>query len=99
MSTTNRVITSALAAVFAVGITAAIGQAFADDNDHSRDEKCAGIVKATKNDCATSKNACHSHVETDKDPEAWIYLPKGSCERIAGAHITARVDPTPGVKN
>lgn len=62
-------------------------------------EKCAGIIKASRNDCATSKNACHSHVTTDSDPEAWIYLPKGTCERLVGAHLSNAIDPTPGAKN
>jgi hypothetical protein len=26
---------------------------------------------------------------------AWIYLPKGTCERIAGAHVVKVTDPTP----
>jgi uncharacterized membrane protein len=35
---------------------------------------------------------------TDRDPEAWIYVPKGTCDKIAGAHLTSQFDPTPGVK-
>lgn len=62
-------------------------------------EKCAGVIKAGKNDCATSGNACHGHVNSDKNPEAWIYVPKGTCDKIVGAHITHQVDPTPGAVN
>ena len=58
-------------------------------------EQCAGIVKAGKNDCATSTNACHGHVTTDANPEAWVYLPAGTCERFVGAHVVKVVDPTP----
>ena len=58
-------------------------------------EQCAGIVKAGMNDCATSTNACHSHVTTDANPEAWVYLPKGTCKRISGAHVVNVMDPTP----
>ena len=47
-------------------------------------EKCAGIVKAGKNDCGTSKSACAGTSKVDRDPEAWIIVPKGTCERIAG---------------
>ena len=50
-------------------------------------EQCAGITKAGKNDCATSTNDCHGHVNTDGNAEAWIYLPKGTCDRIAGGHV------------
>ena len=83
----------AAASLFAAGLAGAA------DNDHSKEEKCAGVIKAGKNDCATSKNQCHGHVNTDRDAEAWIYVPKGTCDRIAGARVTAAIDPTPGVKN
>lgn len=62
---------------------------------HEGEEQCAGVVKAGKNDCATSRNQCHGHVMSDATPEAWIYLPKGTCDRIAGARLVTVVDPTP----
>ena len=58
-------------------------------------EQCAGLVKAGKNDCATNTNACHGHVEKDASPEAWIYLPKGTCERLVGTRVVKVVDPSP----
>jgi len=58
-------------------------------------EQCAGIIKAGKNDCATSANACHGHVTSDANPEAWIYVPKGTCDKIAGARVVQVNDPTP----
>lgn len=58
-------------------------------------EQCAGVIRAGRNDCATSTNACHGHVEVDGDPEAWIYVPAGTCDKIAGARIVHVVDPTP----
>jgi uncharacterized membrane protein len=61
-------------------------------------EQCAGIVKAGKNDCATTMNACHGHVDSDAAPMAWIYLPKGTCERIVGAQVVHVTDPTPANK-
>jgi uncharacterized membrane protein len=56
-------------------------------------EQCAGIIKAGKNDCATSTNACHSHVESDANPEAWIYVPKGTCAKLAGGRIVKVKEP------
>jgi uncharacterized membrane protein len=58
-------------------------------------EQCAGIVKAGKNDCATSANACHGHVTNDANSEAWIYVPKGTCDRIVGGHIVNVKEPPP----
>ena len=58
-------------------------------------EQCAGITKAGQNDCATSTNACHGHATADQTAEAWIYLPKGTCDRIAGGRVVNIKDPTP----
>ena len=62
-------------------------------------EQCAGIAKAGKNDCATKTNACHGHVTVDSSPDAWIYVPTGTCERIVGAHLVMVTDPTPAKAN
>ncbi len=83
---------TAIAALIAVGLASASSQAASDDDDR---EQCAGVIKAGQNDCATSRNACHGHVNVDGDPEAWIYVPKGTCDKIAGARIVQVVDPTP----
>lgn len=95
-SRSRMVVNSAIASLIAFGMSA--GSTLAAE-DHSKDEKCAGIIKAGKNDCATSMNQCHGHVGVDSHPEGWIYVPKGTCEKIAGAHLSSAVDPTPGVKN
>jgi uncharacterized membrane protein len=58
-------------------------------------EQCAGIIKAGKNDCATNTNACHGHVEKDSSKDAWIYLPSGTCDRLAGARVVKVKDPSP----
>lgn len=95
MKPSTLLLNAALAMAFASGVAS---PAFASD-DHSGDEKCAGVIKAGKNDCATSSNACHGHVAVDSNPEAWIYVPKGTCEKIVGAHLSDAIDPTPGVSN
>lgn len=50
-------------------------------------EKCAGIVKAGLNDCGTSKHDCSGKATVDGDPEEWIYVPAGTCEKIVGATL------------
>jgi uncharacterized membrane protein len=49
-------------------------------------EKCAGVVKAGKNDCADLKNAhsCAGEAKVDGNKDEWILLPKGTCERLVG---------------
>jgi uncharacterized membrane protein len=80
-------IRAAVAGLIAMGVTAASHSALAAKGDN---EKCAGVVKAGKNDCGTSKNACSGQVKVDNDSEAWIYLPKGVCERIAGGRVVTK---------
>ncbi len=86
MKNSKIIVQSALTGLLALGALTTVSVAFAAEGDGQ--EKCAGVIKAGKNDCATSKNACHGHVETDKNPEAWIYVPIGTCGKIAGARVT-----------
>jgi uncharacterized membrane protein len=51
-------------------------------------EKCYGIAKAGKNDCAsTGNNSCGGTQKANSDPKAWIYVPAGYCERIVGGSL------------
>ena len=84
-----------LATLIALGLAAASNAALAAKGDT---EKCAGIVKAGKNDCGTSKNACAGQVKTDNDAEAWINVPKGTCERIVGGRLQMSADAKHGGK-
>jgi uncharacterized membrane protein len=91
---TNSIVRNALGSLVALAATGVITSAFAAE-EHAGDEQCAGVIKAGKNDCATVTNACHGHVETDGNKMAWIYLPKGTCAKIAGARVVKVKDPTP----
>lgn len=84
---------SAIASLIALGLSAAAGQALAAKGDT---EKCAGIVKAGKNDCGTSKHACAGQAKVDNDAETWIAVPKGTCDRIVGGHIVTAAWAKPG---
>jgi uncharacterized membrane protein len=54
-------------------------------------EKCYGIAKAGKNDCAsTGSNSCGGTSKVNGDPKAWIYVPEGYCERIVGGSKTPK---------
>lgn len=90
MKASKQTILSAMAGVLAVGLGAASA---VHAEQAAKMEKCAGIVKANQNDCATSTTACHGSVHTDSNAEAWIYLPKGTCEKIVGGHITLQKAP------
>jgi uncharacterized membrane protein len=48
-------------------------------------EKCYGIAKAGKNDCAsTGNNSCAGTSKVNGDKKAWLYVPAGYCDRIVG---------------
>ncbi|EXI80390.1 MAG: putative integral membrane protein [Candidatus Accumulibacter sp. BA-94] len=93
MNHAEQIICSAIAGLLALGVSAASTQAIAAAGDN---EKCAGIVKAGKNDCGTSKSSCAGTAKVDRDPEAWVYLPKGTCEKIAGGTVTTSAMARPG---
>ncbi len=49
-------------------------------------EKCYGVVKAGKNDCAAANgsHSCAAQAKKDSDGGEWLLLPKGTCEKITG---------------
>lgn len=50
-------------------------------------EKCAGVAQAGKNDCGAldGSHQCAGQAKKDNDPNDWVYVPKGTCEKIGGA--------------
>ena len=73
------------AAVLAAITTANIGYA-ADAGDKKEREKCYGVAKAGKNDCAAKdkSNACAGQSKKDADANTWVYVPAGLCEKLTG---------------
>ena len=92
MSKQSSILHLAISSVLALSGSAYVTTAAAASDDK---EQCAGISKAGKNDCATTTNACHGHVTSDGNSEAWIYLPKGTCERIVGGRVVHVKEPPP----
>ncbi|KZE31662.1 putative membrane protein [Crenobacter luteus] len=80
MKASRTLIASALGAV--VAMAAASAPAVAADK-----EKCYGIAMAGKNDCASAAgtHSCAGQAKTDKDPNDWKYVAKGSCEKMGGS--------------
>jgi uncharacterized membrane protein len=73
----------------AVGSLLALGaSALAMAEDKPADtEKCYGVAKAGKNDCAGAAHACAGQSKTDGSAKEWIKLPKGTCERLVGGSL------------
>lgn len=55
--------------------------------DVSNTEKCAGIVKAGQNGCATNGHSCAGQATKNGDPNEWISLPQGTCTKIVGGMV------------
>ena len=77
---------SALASVLAMGL---LSPAHADEKSK---EKCFGIAKAGQNDCASAgNNECAGTAKVAMELRAWIYVPKGYCNRIQGGTTVPRL--------
>ncbi len=81
MSTPNKLLHSAIAAVLALSVAQ---HANAQGDKASPKEKCYGIAKAGQNDCSTARHSCAGKATKDKAPDEWKYVPKGTCEKVGG---------------
>ncbi|HEX9811817.1 MAG TPA: DUF2282 domain-containing protein [Burkholderiales bacterium] len=84
MKESTLLIQSAVASLLVLGMTAGAGSAFAAKGGIDR---CAGIAKAGKNDCGTATASCAGTSKVDGDKNAWIAVPKGTCEKIVGGQL------------
>jgi uncharacterized membrane protein len=78
----STLITAALGSLLALGTVTAMA-------DDASTEKCYGVAKAGKNDCAGGKHACAGQASKDRDANEWVKLPKGTCERLVGGSLSA----------
>jgi uncharacterized membrane protein len=88
MHKTNATIT-AISSLLTLGAAAVFATpTFAADKPEM--EKCYGVAKSGKNDCAGPAHACAGQSKTDAGGKEWISLPKGTCERLASGSLTAK---------
>jgi uncharacterized membrane protein len=82
------VISSALASVLTLGLTAQSSAAPAKDPGMSH-EKCYGIAKAGQNDCANlaGTHSCAGQSKAEMDPGDWKYVAKGTCKDMKGLSV------------
>ena len=80
MTSTRIAIAAALAAAF---VAPAVAEA------QGMTEKCYGVAKAGKNDCQTAASSCAGTSKKDAQADAWIAVPKGTCEKIVGGKLSA----------
>lgn len=97
MSSVNRV-TGAIAILVASGMgagcaaqVAAAKRAYAEQRGAT--EMCFGVARGGHNDCRTAAHICAGWARKDYDPQAYVYLPAGTCERIAGGRLEPAAAP------
>ena len=89
MKNSQTLASRALIGAITVGLGAMAGNATAAKPKWAEGyEKCAGIVKAGMNGCGTHAHGCAGQAKIHADPNEWIYLPKGTCDKIVGAYVT-----------
>ncbi|MFR9717914.1 DUF2282 domain-containing protein [Aeromonas diversa] len=76
-------IASVVTGLLALGAQMAAAPAFAAEEK----EKCYGVAKAGKNDCATKSSSCAGTVKDDAMKDAFVVVPKGLCEKLAGGSL------------
>ena len=81
MTSKSALLAAAVSSLFALTTTAFAAEA-------GTSEKCYGVAKAGKNDCAGGAHACAGQSSKDNSSKEFIKLPKGTCERIVGGSLT-----------
>ncbi|MFY2510201.1 DUF2282 domain-containing protein [Vibrio pectenicida] len=81
MKKTNFAITAAVTSLVALGATALT----ATPAIAAEKEKCYGVSKAGKNDCATKSSSCAGTSKEDNQKDAFIVVPKGLCDKLVGS--------------
>ena len=78
-------VASAMAFVVTAGVAGMSGTAHA-----AKMEKCYGVSKAGKNDCQTANGSCAGSAKTDNQGDAFIAVPKGTCDKIVGGSLNPK---------
>jgi uncharacterized membrane protein len=84
MNGSTKMIAAAVLALTTGGLIAS-GTALAAEDDM---EKCYGVAKAGKNDCQTASSSCAGTSKENRQADAFIAVPKGTCSKIDGGSLT-----------
>lgn len=87
MQNSRFLISAAIAALTSGGLLTSTMTQAAGAVVCAEQERCYGIAKAGKNDCATSSSVCAGTATQDNQKDAWVYAPKGMCQKIAGGTL------------
>ena len=86
----QKIASAAISSILALVVLTATS-ANAVPNQPTSWEKCAGIAKAGKNDCGALNGShnCAGQATKNNDVSEWVYVPKGTCEKITGGVVKA----------
>ena len=84
----TRATVTAISSLLTLGAAALASPSFAADKVEM--EKCYGVVKAGKNDCAGPAHACAGQAKADSGGKEFVTLPKGTCARLTGGSLTPK---------
>lgn len=82
----EKLIKAAMMAFLALGSSQGLHSASCDSTTSST-EKCYGIVKAGMNDCSTATSSCAGSSTKDNQPDAFVLMPIGLCNKLVGGHL------------
>lgn len=85
MKKSNLALVATVSTLIAVGSSLVSAPAMATSK-----EKCYGIAASGQNDCATKTSSCAGTSKVDNQGDAFIAVPKGLCEKIAGGSLTPK---------
>ncbi|MES2089590.1 MAG: DUF2282 domain-containing protein [Pseudomonadota bacterium] len=79
----RQLLASALASAMALGL---VQSACAHADSAKGKDKCFGVAKAGENTCAnlSGSHSCAGQAATDKSPEEWALVAKGTCAKLGG---------------
>jgi uncharacterized membrane protein len=89
MKTRNLIIASSVATALSLSLSS-VAQSGPAPKPKFEAEKCFGIAKAGQNDCQTANSSCAGTSKRDRQADAWLYVPAGTCDRIAGGTLQAK---------
>ncbi len=93
MNPSHRSLVTAIASVLSLGVLGVLGAATAHAAEPlvfcKEQERCYGVSKTGKNDCSTATSVCAGTAKQDYQRDAWVYVPKGSCEKLAGGSLAS----------
>jgi len=84
--------TATLSALLSAAALGLAGTAVAAGTDKAMDkpamEKCFGVNKAAKNDCAAGDHSCAGQATKSMDKASFVSVPAGVCAKLAGGSLT-----------